>query len=136
MARRQIKMNEEKLRNFISYSVAKLLKEENMGIMTHFEKPYEEEPEEDFGDETYDEYLERKNRENAEHDEMREREPDMGGGLKMKFPGHETVEPEESDYSIFDTEDMANKGKIKLNQVELQEMIRRAINEAKRKGLL
>lgn len=64
---RQIHLDEEHLRNFISYSVARLLKESNLGITTHFDGKGDYERENPYKDGdghlTWEEFLEKKKQE-------------------------------------------------------------------------
>ena len=56
----KITLNEEGLRKFISYSVARILKESNLGITTHFDGKSSFKPENSYEDMTWDEYRQKK----------------------------------------------------------------------------
>ena len=60
---RQIHLNEEQFYNFITYSVARLLKESNLGITTHFDGKGDYERENPYEGLSWEEYVEKKKQE-------------------------------------------------------------------------
>lgn len=104
-----VTLNEGGLRKFISYSVAKLLKEGNLGTTVHFGKKESEAAAESYPnpykDMTWDEYCETK---------RKEHEKDKG-------------EEDERGEHMFDDQHWVDK--MKLSKDDLQEMVRKTLEE-------
>lgn len=132
---RKIKLNEKQLREFVSYSVSRLLKEgyleeaENRGIMTHFDGNSSFQPENPYEDMTWNEYCEAKRGEREEEDSKPEKEPNRTNrGIMTHFDGkgrEETPEDKERDEHMFDDNYWANK--MNLSKDELSEIVKRTV---------
>lgn len=144
---RKIRLNEKQLREFVSYSVSRLLKEglnpiydnhgdeedleeaENRGIMTHFDGRSSFKPENPYEDMTWDEYCETKRGEREKEDNKPEEEPNRTNrGIMTHFDGkkhEETPEDKERDEHMFDDDYWANK--MNLSKDELSEIVRKTV---------
>jgi hypothetical protein len=123
----KIRLTEEGLRKFVSYSVAKLLKEANLGVTTHFNGESSFKPENPYKDMSWDEYCEAKRKEHEE-EQMKAGEPEGDGsnlGVTSHFNGEKFESNPEDDEHMFDDQYWVDK--MKLSQDDLQEMVKKAV---------
>lgn len=129
----EVRLNEEGLRNFISYSVAKILQErlgeENRGIMAHFDGSSSFQPKNPYENMTWDEYCaakadeRQKDKEREMKDaEVKDEKPNRG--IMTHFGGekHEkTPEDIERDEHMFDDQYWVDK--MNLSESDIKEMV-------------
>lgn len=134
----EVKLNENQMRKFISYSVARILQErmgeENRGIMAHFETdPNHKEPN-PYEGMTWDEYCAKKAEERAKDKEremkdaeVKDEKPNLG--IMAHFDGkkHErTPEEFERDEHMFDDQYWVDK--MNLSKDDLTEIVNKFVS--------
>lgn len=124
----KISLSEEGLRKLVSYSVAKLLKEANLGITSHFDGESSFKPENPYEGMTWDEYCEAKRKEREEDNKPKEEPSRTNRGIMAHFDGkkhEETPEEKERNEHMFDDDYWVNK--MNLSKDELSEIVKKTV---------